>query len=75
MLGSSGVTKEEKPRSLSKHLFITSFSNEWGIHRSFQLVLLALTQLSCSQSSFRFKDNLLSRTIWILNLIELLLNF
>lgn len=45
MLGSSGVTKEEKPRSLSKHLFITSFSSEWGIHRSFQLVLLALTQL------------------------------
>lgn len=51
MLGSSGVTKEEKPRSLSKHLFITSFSSEWGIHRSFQLVLLALTQLSCSHQA------------------------
>lgn len=70
MLGSSGVTNEEKPRSLSKHLFITRFSSEWGIHRSFQLVLLALTQLSCSQIKLQIQ-----RQSFIQNILDPKPNF
>lgn len=69
MLGSSGVTKEEKPRSLSKHLFITSFSSEWGYTQIIsvssvspnsvimQSIKLQIQRQSFIQNNLDFKPN------------------
>lgn len=59
MLGSSGVTNEEKPRSLSKHLFITNFSSEWDYTHIISVssvspnsVIMQSTKLQTQRQSF-----------------------